>query len=126
MVDANVEAGLRLAGATDEQIERMRAERGELAQGGEAEDCLVYDDCWDSVMLFRDLATAWALQPLLSMGPMGGASALVRVGLPPPSVESELRLQGIARSRWPALRADVRVMEYAVLLGEAERRGRAG
>lgn len=125
VVDANVEQGLRLAGFSDEQIEQMRAERGEFSQSSEPEDCDVYDDNWDSVMLFKDLATAWTLQTVLAFGPMGGASKLIRTGLPPPNVESELRLQGFPRCRWKALRADLRTMEHAVLRGEAERRAKS-
>lgn len=85
----------------------------------------VWDENWDTFAFFCSLGTQWAKVSLTYSvaGPMGGASTRTEVRrdcLPAPRVESTARLQGIARSRWPALFADIQRMELAVLDTDAK------
>lgn len=50
----------------------------------------------------------------------GGMGGIAHLGIPYQAVESALRLRGTSRREWPALFADLRVMESAYLSVKAE------
>lgn len=120
-VDEGLRKSLRAAGASPQDIEAVVAERGaakaKTAADEEAEAFAVEPDNWDNWLIFLSVSTQWVWA---SFG-MGGAA---RVALNLPGVESGLRMQGIKRKRWPAVFADLRVIEQAVLVAENEMRAR--
>lgn len=117
-LDANVEAGLRAFGMPDEEITRLQAEHAEAAQAAiELHTLDVYADNWDSWEFFLEVQTQWVYAPS-----EWGAQ---RRGLNYSGVESGARLAGRPSRKWPALFADLRVMELAVLRAEEEKRASA-
>lgn len=73
----------------------------------EQPDFLVWDENWRAVTLFVGLATQWRLHL--------GMAGVYYQGLDYAAVEAALRLERIAPRDWPALFADLRVMERAAL-----------
>lgn len=119
-------------GATPQEIARHEAKMAAeaAATAAEEEHFEVWDENWDAFLFFLSLGTQWSKLCLVrTMGaPTGGsftATEVRRDGLPYPRIESAARLQGIPRSRWPALFADISLMEDAVLARDAELRAEA-
>jgi hypothetical protein len=113
-VDDGVASGLRAMGVSEADIEAAQA--AEVTEAAPVVDGFeVYEDCWESVLFFLAVQTQWVWSS-------GGMGAPQREGLSYPGVESAARLGGVRRALWPALFADLRVMELAVLnaQGEAE------
>lgn len=81
-------------------------------------------------MFFLSLSAQWSklcITHTVSV-PMGGArtfSEVWRDCLPASRVEAAARLRGVPRSQWPALYADVLLMEQAVLDKDAALRTEA-
>lgn len=116
-------AGLRLAGATDDDIERLKAERGDVTVLPEEVVCEVYAENWPSVALFMGLATQWRL--IVHTIPLPGGAVRVierRIGLDYPGVEVEMRMQGLRLAERQVMWQHLKVMEAAVLNGEAKAR----
>lgn len=103
-------------GASPAEIAAVVAERGEAPADTAPDEAQGFDvepDNWDSWLCFMALSTQWVWA---AMG-MEGAR---RVGLNHCAIESGLRLQGVPRSRWPALYEDLRLIERAVLVADGE------
>lgn len=116
---------MRLSGATEADIAQVVAERGEApADEPDEEDAddasafAVEPDNWDNWLIFLAVSTQWVWTSL-------GMAGAARVALNLPGVESGLRMMGIKRKRWPAVFADLRVIEKAVLVADNEIRARA-
>lgn len=73
-----------------------------LADIGE-DDVMVFPDCWQSLVVFNSLDTQWR-------GGMSGPT-----GLDYAVLQDVFRFNAIPRKEWPALFADIRVMERAAL-----------
>lgn len=68
------------------------------------DDCMIWQENWDSVMLFLTLSTQWIIAP------MGGA-----IGVNYVAVESVMNLNNIKNKDRQSLFADIRVMESSAL-----------
>jgi hypothetical protein len=117
---------MRALGASEEDLAAAHAILDALPAEPESEPHFeVWDENWDTFMFFSALAYQWSkvcLTRSVSL-PMGGSSTFTEVRrdcLPANRVESTARMQGIARSRWPALFADINRMERAVLETDAK------
>lgn len=113
--DANVTAGLRRMGVSEEDIEAMLAQQLQQQaeagrQAGIAEEFGIYEENWESWQFYLVVQTQW-----LYRGMNGRRSGLNYAG-----VESGIRMAGLARAKWPALLADLRNMELAVLEADNE------
>lgn len=104
-VDDGVADGMRFFGVSEADIVKAQADQA----APEDEGFEVYEDCWESVMFFLKVQTQWVFR---------GMDA-ARTGLNYPAVESAMNMDGIKRQQRLALFADVRVMERAVLRGDA-------
>lgn len=116
---------LRLAGATEADIAQVVAERGEATPDDPDEDdaddaraFAVEPDNWDNWLIFLAVSTQWVWVS-------SGMTDAARAALNYPGVESGLRMMRIKRKRWPAVFADLRVIEQAVLVAGNEMRARA-
>lgn len=116
---------LRLAGATEADIAQVVAERGEAppdeADEEDADDASAFavePDNWDNWLIFLAVSTQWVWVS-------SGMTDAARAALNYPGVESGLRMMRIKRKRWPAVFADLRVIEQAVLVADNEMRARA-
>lgn len=116
---------LRLAGATEADIAQVVAERGEATPDDPDEDdaddaraFAVEPDNWDNWLIFLAVSTQWVWVS-------SGMTDAARAALNYPGVESGLRMMRIKRKRWPAVFADLRVIEQAVLVADNEMRARA-
>ena len=102
---------------SEEDIAAMQKKREddalEAAQAlGATEDFEIHEDNWDSWLFFLTVQTQW----IYAVSGLGTQ----RAGLSYPGVESGARMAGLPRRQWPALFADLRVMEVAVLAVDAE------
>lgn len=117
---------MRALGASPQEIAEAQALLDAQAQPPPAaQDFGVWEENWEAFAFFCSLRTQWThlVLPRTVQLPMGGATTYTEVRrecLPANRVESALRLQGIARARWPRLFADVWLMESAVLEQDAE------
>lgn len=110
-------AGLRRMNVSEEDIAAMQKKREddalEAAQAlGETEDFEIHEDNWDSWLFFLTVQTQW----IYAVSGLGAQ----RAGMRYEGVESGARMAGLPRRQWPALFADVQVMERAVLAVDAE------
>jgi hypothetical protein len=113
-MDANVAEGFRKFGMSEAEIEALQEkDREALAQAQEAADFDVYEDNEESWLFFLAVQTQW----IYASGGMGWQ----RMGMNFTGVESGARMAGRPRSTWPALFADLRGIEHAVLQADAER-----
>lgn len=124
-MDDGLVQSLRLAGATEADIAQVVAERGEATPDDPDEDdaddaraFAVEPDNWDNWLIFLAVSTQWVWVS-------SGMTDAARVALNNPGVESGLRMMRIKRKRWPAVFADLRVIEQAVLVADNEMRARA-
>lgn len=123
VADDHLLQSMRSMGATEADVAAVLAERGEgkAGEGGsthpgvsdvddldEEGNYLLEPDNWESWLAFDAVSTQWAWA---SMGMAGGR----RVGLNYAQVESGWRMAGLPRSQWPALLADLRLIEREVL-----------
>jgi hypothetical protein len=111
-VDDDVAEGMRAMGASEACIEAEQKANAAAAPPVDM-DFEVYEDCWESVMFFLAVQTQWVW-----VG--GGMERPRREGLSYPGVESAARLGGVRRSLWPALFADLRVIELEVLAAQGD------
>ena len=114
-----------LPGVTPAALAEARAQLAAAAPAQAEPACEVWAENWDSFLFFCSLGNHWAKLHLVRTvtGPMGASATHTEVRrdcLPPERVEASARLQGIARSRWPQLFADLRLMEAAVLAKDRE------
>lgn len=72
--------------------------------GDEFEDCEVWEDNWESAMLFLAVSTQWIVSP---MGQY--------VGINYTALESTMRMAGIKKKKRASLFDDVGIMESAAL-----------
>lgn len=119
--DANVVAGLRFFGFSEESI-AAQVNAQPAAPAAVDEDFEVYQDCWESVLFFLKVRRLWVCLP--RMVPLGMAVGYVQDPhhLDRCEVEAEMNMQGIARKARAALLADLRVMEEAALAAMLEQR----
>lgn len=103
-------AGLRVMGFTEESIQDWVAK--DALDNPDLLDFEVHEDNWDSLLFFFSVGSQWRYQPYNQ-----GAR---RCGLDYTGVEAGCRLSGRPRSSWPALFADLRVIEKAVLEADTE------
>lgn len=68
------------------------------------DDCMVWQENWESVMLFLTLSTQWIIAP------MGGA-----VGINYVAVESVMNLNNIKNKDRQSLFNDIRIMESSAI-----------
>lgn len=108
-LDAGVAQGLRAMGVSEADIAAEAAKYADPAGPGAA-DFEVHDDAWEAWVFFTQVQTQWVYRGLDGR----------RAGLCNPGVESALRMGGVRRALWPALWADMRVMELAVLEADGE------
>ena len=110
---------LRTAGASEEDIQAALAAEGDDAEV-ERPDFEVYEDAWNSAWFFTQVCSQWHYT--LRSEPAGFSVFMWSepVGLNFSCVESAARMTGIRRSEWPALFQDLKVMEQAVLMDQAE------
>ena len=108
-LDAGVAQGLRAMGVSEADIEAEQAKYSAPGAPGAA-DYEVHEDAWEAWVFFTHVQTQWVYRG------MDGQ----RVGLCNPGVESGLRMGGVRRALWPALWADLRVIELAVLEADGE------
>ena len=92
--------GLIAANAPAEVIEAARRNFG----GDEIDDCEVWEENWESVMLYLSLETQWVISPI-------GRP----VGINYPSIESAMNMASIKKKRRALLFDDVRLMESVAL-----------
>jgi hypothetical protein len=109
--------GLRHMGvsAADIEAEQQRQDAAalEIAKAaGYEEEFEVYEDNWDVWLFFLQVQTQWIYR-------FDGMHS-VRSGLNNSAIESTLRMAGKARRTWPALLADLQVIELAVLAADRE------
>lgn len=98
---------------SEADIEALQAQDREALEQSVADvDFEVHPDNWDSWLFFLTVQTQW----LYAASAMGAQ----RVGLSYAGVESGARMSGRPRHRWPALLADLKVIEVAVLQADAE------
>jgi hypothetical protein len=117
--------GMRTLGASPQDLAAAQAILAGAPQPEPEEHFGVWDENWDTFLFFSSLAYQWSKVCLTRSValPMGGARTWTEVRrdcLPATRVESAARLQGIPRSRWPALFADIQLMERAVLETDAK------
>jgi hypothetical protein len=116
---------MRALGASQQDIAAAQAALAAQADPPQEQEFGVWEENWPAWVFFCSLVTQWETVSLTTSvpGPMGGAittTEVRRAGLPSPRVESTARLQGIARSSWPAIFADIQRMERAVLAKDTE------
>lgn len=112
VVDEALEDGLRRFGAGDDEIERVRLERGSAA----AQDphvCDVLPENWEVWQFFLRVQTQW----LYAGGGMGPAA---RVAMNFPGVEAKARIRGIPPQQLQAWADDLDTIELAVLQADNE------
>ena len=108
--DEDVAAGLRAMGVSQQDIDAEQERRQELLEV--QADFELHEDNWAVWQFFMGLQTQWDCVCL--------GNSIWRIGLPTNRIESEARMMGWPRSRWPALLGDVRVMEFELLAADAE------
>jgi len=99
-VDQNVIDGLIASNAPPDVIEAARRN----LPGAQADDCDVWEENWESVMLFVAVGTQWTVSP-------GGQA----IGIHYASLESAMNMRGIKKKKRPALFEDIRLMELTAL-----------
>jgi hypothetical protein len=116
---------MRALGASPEDLAAARAALDAAPEPEPLPSFGVWAENWPTFLFFCSLGPQWAkvsLTQSVSL-PMGGTRTFTEVRrdcLPANRVESAARMQGIARSRWPALFADILLMERAVLDTDAK------
>lgn len=91
------------AGAPPEIIQQLR-EQQQVA----TPDFEVFEDNWQSFIFFAGLKTQWQVTAI----PMGG---ILYMGIPSPSIESEMNIKRIPNKQRLELLYDIRVMEESAL-----------
>lgn len=112
VVDEALEDGLRRFGAGDDEIERVRLERGSAA----AQDpnvCDVLPENWAVWQFFLRVQTQW-----LYAG--GGMGPTVRVAMNFSGVEAKARIRGVPPEQLQAWAEDLDTIELAVLQADNE------
>lgn len=118
--DANVVAGLKFFGFSEESIAAQVGEQD--APAAAADDFEVYADCWESVKFFLQVRRQWVCLP--RMVPLGLGVGFVQEPhhLDMCAVEAVMNMQGVARKVRAGLLADLLVMEGAALEAMQEQR----
>jgi hypothetical protein len=112
-------------GASQEDIAAAQAILAASAEPEPQPAFGVWAENWDTFLFFSSLAHQWSKVCLTRSvsQPTGGTRTFTEVRrdcLPSDRVESTARLQGIPRARWPAMFADIQLMERAVLETDAK------
>lgn len=87
---------LEALGAPPEIIEQASKRKAKT-------ECLIHDDCWQSVEVFLALGSQWRVAST-----MGG---LLWQGIDYLAIEPYLRLSGIRKKHWQRLFADLQIMQ---------------
>lgn len=123
--EQDLQALAKLPGVTPDALAEARA-RVQAAKPRE-QDCLVWDENWETFAIFLSLAKQWAHVVIVrTLAVPGGGSVTVsesqRDCLPADRVEAALRLAAIPRRKWPALWSDINAMAAEVLRADADLR----
>lgn len=114
-VDEGVIEGMRLMGASPQDVEAAQAQlEADQSRQAEQDDFEVHADNWDAWMFFLSVQTQWVF--------VSSGFGSQRVAMNYPGVESAARLQRIPASRWPELFEAVHAVELTVLAVDAKRR----
>lgn len=98
-------------GVSEEDIKAMLDQQASNAAAQSGQDFEIYDDNWDSWLFYLAVQTQWVYV---------SGMCVQRIGLNYMGVESAARMSAKPRSTWPALLADLQVIELAVLEADAE------
>lgn len=116
-IDADVLNGMRLMGATPEDIEKARAQMKPADEEDAGPGFDVWPENWVTVMFFLGVSTQWHHV---------SGMAVARTGLSRCEVEAEMRLRRVPVAERAELLDGLAVMEHAVLQYDAEARAREG
>ena len=114
-VNDSAAEGLRRFGVSEAQI---AAQRGQEPEAGADDDEVfeVYEDGWDSWLVFLKVQRQWLFVPVSK----GFGTSARRYSMNWPGVEAVFRLAGIRRALWPELFADLQLIERTVLEAESD------